>query len=168
MRTRRHVTIACLAMFTLLAGIEGSAQAPAALRLTGLINDYSAGGGGPWHVHADWELRLKGASGKADFSAAVAMLRSDLWVVLTATEARSPHTHHVTLTDGAVTSLPNGIRVSGTATVTGSGNPAFVSPVQIDVTGGSAVPFSNVSVTFAGAAANHFGTLPLNGVVPRP
>ena len=51
--------------------------------------------------------------------------------------------------------------------MTGSGNPAFVSPVQIDIIGGTAVAFSNISVTFMGAASNHFGTNPLNGVVSR-
>jgi hypothetical protein len=156
-----------------LAGITGSAQSSVPQRFSGFINDYSAGGGGPWHVEADWELHLKGDSGRADFSAVVAMVRSDLWVVQNPgvdpadTEARNPHTHHITVGDALVTTLSNGIRVSGTATVTGNGNPTFVSPVQIDIVGGSAVAFSNISVTFSGTAAGHFGSLPLNGVVAR-
>jgi hypothetical protein len=168
----RGVGIVSVGALALLAGAHGAAQAPVPLRLAGVINDYSAGGGGPWHVHADWQLHVKGASGQADFSAAVAMVRSDLWVVLTAadpanTEGRSPHTHHVAVADGDVTALANGIRITGTATVTGNGNPSFVSPVTIDITGGSIVPLSNASITFGGAAAGHFGTAPLNGVVTR-
>ena len=172
MRKRYAVTVVCFGTLVWLAGVHGHAQAPAPPRLAGVINDYSAGAGGPWHVHADWELRLKGASGKAEFSASVAMVRSDLWVVLTGadpanTEARSPHTHHVALTDGVVTSLPNGLRVTGTAAITGNGDPSFVSNIQIDITGGSVVQYSNVSVTFSSPASNHFGALPLNGVVTR-
>lgn len=173
MRANNFVRFMCLGLITVVAGITGSAQSSVPQRFSGFINDYSAGGGGPWHVAAEWELHLKGDSGKADFSAAVAMVRSDLWVVQNPavdpadTEARNPHTHHVTVPDAQVTTLSNGIRVSGTATVTGSGNPAFVSPVQIDIIGGSAVAFSNIKVTFSGSAANHFGTLPLDGVVAR-
>jgi len=172
MRVNHFVRIACLALIGLTAGVTGAAQGPVPPHLTGFINDYSAGGGGPWHVAAEWELHIKGGSGKADFSAAVAMVRSDLWVVLNSadpadTEGRSPHTHHISVADGAVTALANGVRISGTATVTGSGNPAFVSPVEIDIIGGSAVAFSNIKVTFGGAAAGHFGTLPLDGVVTR-
>ena len=169
---RRAVIVVCLGTFVWFAGAQGNAQAPAPPRLAGVINDYSAGAGGPWHVHAEWELRLNGASGKAEFSAAVAMVRSDLRVVLTEanpanTEARSPHTDHIALTRGVVTSLPNGLRVTGTATITGNGDPSLVSAVQIDITGGSVVQYSNVSVTFSSPAASHFGALPLNGVVTR-
>jgi hypothetical protein len=170
MRIKTCISIACFGIIGVVAGVHGVAQGNQTQQMSGLVNDYSAGGGGPWHVHADWNLRIKGDSGKADFSAAVAMVRSDLWVVLTSadpadTEARNPHTHHITLEDGDVTTLANGIRITGTATATGSGNPAFVSPLQIDITGGSAVPFSNISLTFSGAAASHYGTAPLNGVV---
>ena len=174
MRTNNFVRFMCLGIIAVVAGITGSAQSSVPQRFSGFINDYSAGGGGPWHVAAEWELHLKGDSGKADFSAVVAMVRSDLWVVQNSatvdpadTEARNPHTHHITVGNAQVTPLANGTRVSGTATVTGNGNPAFVSPVQIDIVGGSAVAFSNISVTFSGSAANHFGTLPLNGVVAR-
>ncbi|HEY0876220.1 MAG TPA: hypothetical protein VGD94_22295 [Vicinamibacterales bacterium] len=172
MRIGALLRIACLGSIALLAGASGAAQTQVPPNMSGIINDYSAGAGGPWHLSAEWDLRIKGASGRADFSAAVAMVRSDLWVVLNQadpadTEARMPHTHHVTVSDAAVTSLSNGIRITGTASVTGSGNPAFEAPIQIDVTGGSAVSFSNIAVTFGAPASNHFGTLPLNGVVSR-
>ena len=79
------------------------------------------------------------------------MVRSDLWAVLNSedpanTEGRSPHTHHITLEDAEVTTLTNGLRVTGLASVTGNGNPAFTSPLQINITGGTAVTYSNVAV----------------------
>ncbi len=174
MGIRSAYRIVCLASIAVLAAMSGgaTAQEQPALRLSGLINDYSAGQGGPWHLNAQWELMVRGGSGRADFSAAVAMVRSDLWVVLNQTdpadtEGRMPHTHHVTLVDGTVTALANGFRITGTATATGSGNPAFTAPAQIDITGGSAVQYSNIAVTFGTPASNHFGTNPLNGVVVR-
>ena len=100
------------------------------------------------------------------------LVRSDLWVVLNSanpanTEDRVPHTHHITVEDAEVTAQTNGLRVTGIASVTGSGNPGFTSPVRIDITGGTAVAYSNIAVTFEGSAAGHFGTHPLNGVVSR-
>jgi hypothetical protein len=172
MRMKSVLRITCLGLIAAMAGADGIAQDSRPQRLSGIINDYSAGGGGPWHVVAEWDLHIKGASGKADFTGAVAMVRSDLWVVLNSadpanTEGRSPHTHHITVENAEVTTQPNGLRVTGIASVTGSGNPGFTSPVQIDITGGTAVAYSNIAVTFEGAAAAHFGTLPLNGVVSR-
>jgi hypothetical protein len=80
---------------------------------------------------------------------------------------RAAHTHHMSLTDGEVTALPKGFRITGMATFTSNGTLAGFSgsPVDIDITGDSAVPFANVAVTFGGAAANHFGAEPLTGVV---
>ena len=39
------------------------------------------------------------------------------------------------------------------------------SPVDIQVTGGNGIAFSNVTLTFGGAAAAHFGDQPFHGVV---
>jgi hypothetical protein len=82
-------------------------------------------------------------------------------------QVRSHHTHHVTVTNAEVSALANGFRVSGTGviTVNGSVAPFSGSPVQVDITGGNAVTYSNIQVTFAGAAAGHFGPHPLDGVV---
>lgn len=174
MRIKGLLRVASLGLIAAMAGASGAAQSSLPLRLSGIINDYSSGGGGPWHLAAEWELHVKGQSDKADFTAAVAMQRSDLWVVQNLatvdpadTDARMPHTHHVSLVDGVVTTQANGIRITGTATVTGSGNPAFTAAVQIDITGGSAVAFSNIKVTFGAPASNHFGTQGLDGVVVR-
>jgi hypothetical protein len=103
------------------------------------------------------------------------MERSDLGVTLNGGDLNSPplrgaHTHHITLVDGIVTPLANGFRVNGTASITGNGNPApfgLSSPLQADITGGSAVAFSNIKVTFGTPAAGHFGAQAVNGVVRR-
>jgi hypothetical protein len=147
------------------------AQNSTQVRFRGLINDYTpASVGGPWEVRGEWSLKVKGESGKADFSAALTMVRSDLGVAdLNSPAARNAHTHHITLVDGTVTPLANGFRVSGSATITGNGNypPPFgpSSTLQIDIVGGNSVAFSNIKVTFGGDAAGHFGSQVVNGVV---
>jgi len=167
--------VAAIGGLVLATSASSLAQAPT--QLNGLISDYTAATtvapSGPWDVRGPWSLQLMGASGKASFSATLAMLRSDLWVISTAGDpdnptARTFHTHHVTLVDGDVTPIANGFRVSGTATVTASGNPApfgALSHLEVDVTGGSSVQFSNIKLTFGSPASGHFGAAPLDGVV---
>jgi hypothetical protein len=148
------------------------AQNPVHFR--GTINDYTpANVAGPWQVNGHWSLDLVGASGTANFSASLNMVRSDLGVVLNGNDLNSPaqrnaHAHHISV-QGTVTPLANGFRVTGTAIVTANGNypPPFGAPstLQIDVIGGNTVKFSNIKLTFGGAAANHFGTQTVNGVV---
>jgi hypothetical protein len=142
---------------------QGLAQA-SAQKFGGRINDYTAAldAGGPWHISGEWSLALKGDSGKGDFTVALSMVRSDNLV-------RSAHTHHVTLSDGDVTLLANGFRITGAAVMTSNGNTAGFSgsSVDIQVTGGSALPESNVTMTFGGAAATHFGDQPVHGVVTQ-
>jgi hypothetical protein len=60
-----------------------------------------------------------------------------------------------------------GFAVSGVANVTSNGNLVFAGvPVEIEVTGGTAVAYSNVSVRFTGGGAlSHFGAEALTGVV---
>ena len=149
------------------------------IHLRGLINDRSAANvkpAGPWDVHGVWSLTLKGDSGKADFSAALSMEESDYWVLANAKDPndpqlRNPHTHHINVVDAIVTPLPNGgFRLTGgTTTITANGvNPPPFGPnsgVQIDITGGAAVPYSNIALTLLGDATAHFGTQPLEGVV---
>ena len=151
-----------LAALTVALGGQGMAQGQDQTKVGGLINDYTAAldAGGPWHIVGQWSLAMQGDSGKADFSVALSMVRAD-------NPVRSPHTHHVWVTDGEVTALPNGYRITGAGVMTGNGNTAGFSgsPVTLEVTGGNAVEFSNVSVTFGGGAVGHFGTEPLDGVV---
>jgi hypothetical protein len=72
----------------------------------------------------------------------------------------------IQLSDGTVTALANGYRISGTASFTSNGSLAGFtgSPLDIEVTGSGAVPYANVTVTLGGAAAVHFGAQ-LKGVV---
>lgn len=161
------------------ASIAGLAQTPRQVKFRGTINDYTpqnmpATVSGPWQVAGHWFLTLK-RDGSADFSAALTMVRSDLGVTLSnnpdlnSAAARNAHTHHITLSSGAVAFLTNDIRVTGPATITGNGSfpPPFGgnSTLQIDIVGGNTVAYSNIKVTFLGDAQNHFGVAPMNGVV---
>ncbi len=164
-------------ILALAAGIGALAQAPKHMEFSGTINDFTpASTGGPWEVRGHWSLTVNRWTGKAEFSAALTMERSDLGVMLNGggdlnnPADRNAHTHHVTLTDGEVTTIPGGIQVTGTATVTGNGTvpPPFgsaTSAATIDITGGNSVTFSNVALLFGGDAAKHFGSNPLHGVV---
>ncbi len=149
-------------------------------RLNGLIDDYSAQNGvsplGPWQIHGEWSLQLQRKSTKAEFSAAIAMELSDYSRTPSDIDnpaLRSPHTHHIAMHNASVEQSPsgcNGLQVTGTASVTGNGNPAPFesmgpSTLKICVTGGSEVQYSNVTLTFAGPATVHFGTIAIHGVV---
>jgi len=147
-------------------------------RLYACIDWWPLGGSG------SWSLVVKCKHGKgvcsADFSAALTMERSDEGITENGhgdfngdnPADRMAHTHHITLADGQVTTITGGIEIKGPAMV--SGNGAFPPPFQtnkdlsaltIDITGGNAVDFSNIALTFGDQAAGHFGTLPLHGVV---
>lgn len=140
-----------------------------ATNLSGIIHDHTAVTAGSWELQGEYSLKTKG-NGKADFSAILTMERSDYWALTSGSDpnARSAHTHHVTLADGTVTPITGGFEVSGMAAITANGNVApfgLYSPVVIDITGGDTVTLSNIKVTFQGAAAGHFGSAPLSGAV---
>ena len=153
-----------LVTLTLALSGQGLAEGQRDQKIGGLVNDYTADfdGGGAWHIAGEWSLQVKGDSGKGTFSVGFTMARASA-------EPRSFHTHHVTLEGGEVTALANGYRITGTATMTGNGNLAGFSgsPMTVDLAGGNAMPFSNVSITFFGAAANHFGTGTIKGIVTQ-
>ncbi len=173
MKSKKCWKVAHIGVVVLALSIGALAQIPTHARFRGSFNDYTpANVGGPWEMGGEWSLTLKGESATAEFSAALTMVHSDLGVTngdLNSPKARNAHTHHITLVDGTVTSLTNGFRVTGTAIVTANGNfpPPFgpSSTVQIDITGGNSVDFSNIQLTFMGDAIAHFGTQPINGVV---
>jgi hypothetical protein len=167
------VMAAVVCGMALVTGTIGRA-AQETQNFAGLINDHTTLGAGAWEIHGSWALHLKGQSGKADFDAALTMERSDYWFVVTpgadpnSVPSRNPHTHHIAVVDGAVTPIAGGFRVTGPAVITGNGaTPPFgpSSAVIVDVTGADLVPFSNITVTFTGDAAKHFGTQPVSGVV---
>src|SRR5262245_35352283 len=153
---------AALVTIALALGTQGLAGPAEQTRLGGQIDDYTgtADPAAAWHVSGDWALRLKGDSGKGTFAAALSMVHS-------ANPAPAAHTHHVTLSDAEVTPLANGFRIAGLATITSNGNVAGFSgsPIDVQVTGGNGLLYSNVAVTFGGAAAAHFGDLPIHGTV---
>jgi hypothetical protein len=146
---------------TMTLALAGQAAADAR-RFTGQIDDYTATAdpAGPWHVSGKWTVRLVGDSGKATVSIALGMVRSQ-------NPTPSAHSHHVILKDGDVEALANGFRITGFALMTSNGNVAAFSgsPITVDVTGGNAIVHSNIALTFGGAAAAHFGDLPIHGVV---
>lgn len=176
----------------LTATICAWAQSPNDHRFRGVINDFtpatsmkpapSIKPAGPWEVRGDWSLVLKGEYGsddcKADFSAALTMERSDLGVVQNGNNLNDPtermaHTHHITMKDRQVTIIPDGIQITGEASITANGSfpPPFGSTLPmltIEITGGTgenSVRFSNITLLFGPPASGHFGTEPLHGVV---
>lgn len=96
---------------------------------------------------------LMGNSDRGNFSVALNMVRAEN------PDNRSPRTHQVTISNGQVTSLANGFQISGNAIITVKGALAGFSgsPVTVQVTGGSAIAFSNIALTFGGCAVINFG-----------
>lgn len=137
------------------------AQSSSPFKIVGTISDYNdaLNAAGPWNITGDWTAELRGRSGRVDFIVSLAMVRS--------TTGAASHTHHVALLDATVTPIANGYRISGEAVITNSGAlaPFSGSPLTVDITGGNAVQFSNVRLTFGGAAIGHFGDQPIEGVV---
>lgn len=157
----------------------------------GLINDYgpSTISGGPYEIRGQWSLDID-RTGAASFTADLNMETSDYGITgatqvdPTNPATRSPHTHHITVTNASVSydtsvcpanspaTTSQGVVVNGTATTTGNGGPASfeskgASTLQICVTGGSEVQFSNVTLVYTGPATGHFGTQPIHGVVNK-
>ena len=176
MKRRFWWGMAQLGVLVVALSMGALAQGSQSTRFSGLLNDYSpASVSGPWEVRGEWSLQLNGNSGKAQFSAVLTMERSDEGVLLNGGgdfetgAGRHAHTHHITLRDATVTALPNGFRVTGTASVAGNGNPPpnfdISSPITVDITGGSIVPYANIHLSFGAPASSHFGSLAFSGVV---
>jgi hypothetical protein len=98
----------------------------------------------------------------------------------------NPHTHHIRLTNVSVTwdmtgcpafappVTTTGFQLNGTVSlVTGNGSNALFEPtpptstLQVCVTGGTEVTYSNVTLMFAGPATSHFGPQAIHGVVRK-
>lgn len=98
---------------------------------------------------------------------------------------RGAHTHHITLKHATITNnmtgcptfnppTISGFQINGTVDIiTGNGGNAPFEPtpptstLQVCVTGGAEVPFSNVTLVFSKPASNHFGSQAIHGVVVR-
>jgi hypothetical protein len=146
-------------IFTVALLSAAWAQSSAPTKLEGVVNDYTdvANAAGAWHITGDWSAHRQGNSGKVDFVASLAMVR---------VSGGSPHTHHLGLFGAEVSVTPTGYLITGQPALTTNGGMAFGgSQVSIEISGGNAVPSSNVKITFTGPAAGHFGELPLDGVV---
>jgi len=175
----------------LVLAVGTSAQAPTPQSLGGIINDYTpaTGVGGPWEMHGKWSLKANRETGKVDFSAFMTMEHPDYWIVLNPADvdnpgARSPHTHHITMTNATVSydtsSCPadnptttGRFVVTGPVSITGNGSAAPFetkgpSTLQVCITGGTEVRFSNVTLVLTGPATGHFGSQAIHGVVRIP
>ncbi len=167
-------TARSIALLFVLAACTGASGQTQNMIFNGYIDAYTPQTTfGPYEVHGPWTVTGQADPAKADFSAEVNMEFSDGWV-LTKNNSnfdptlRSAHTHHITLVNATVAQIPNGFRLSGTANFDYNGAPAPTispSPVQIDITGGSVVQFSNITLTFQAPGSTHFGPAPLPGVV---
>jgi hypothetical protein len=172
-----------------LAAGYGVAQDLRRIHFGGIVNDYSPStvSGGPWEIRGEWGVDVE-ASGTADFSADLTMETSDYGITgatqvdPTNPATRSPHTHHISMTNASVSydltvcpanspaTTGSGVVFTGTAKTSGNGSPASfeskgASTLQVCIIGGSQVQYSNVTLVFSGPATGHFGTQPIHGVV---
>ena len=152
------IRLALAAALVLSAVVSLPAGASGNGKFEGTFNDYTdpASPVGAWHLTGKWSAHLKGQSGKADFTASIAMIRPG--------SGASPHTHHVLLENGSVTQTATGWIIEGEPTITSNGLAAFPgSTVTVEVTGEATVLPSNVRFTFAGPATGHFTGAPIDG-----
>ena len=192
MKIKIPILLLVFSLPLLFTAASAVAQQNVPVHLSGLINDYSPSTvkGGPWEMHGQWKLDLhrewrgEWVTG-ADFSTDMTMsdYGSTAGVADATKGGQSPHTHHITLTnqtvvwnmDGCPAVSPAttaGFQISGTVSlVTGNGSsaPFETNPIstklQVCVTGGDLVPYSNVTLVFDGPATMHFGTQAIHGVV---
>jgi hypothetical protein len=156
---------------------------------SGLLNDYTPSAavvkGGPYEMRGRWSLEVDPRDGTARFTAAMNMETSDYGIDQGTVNKDDPttrgaHTHHISMTDGFVSTdwmtacpafspaIKGGFVVTGTAFVTGNGvsapfgNP---SPLTVCILGGDKVVFSNITVTFGPPANTHFGKQAVHGVI---
>ena len=160
MHRSRVIRLALAAALVVATVLSIPVRAAGPDKFEGTINDYTdpASAVGPWHLTGKWSVHLKGTSGKADFTASIAMIRPG--------SGMSPHTHHVLLENGTVTQTANGWIIQGEPTITSNGLAAFPgTTVTIELTGDATVLPSNLRFTFAGPATTHFSSAPIDGVV---
>jgi hypothetical protein len=178
-----------LSLFLLVSSTCAFAQRRDPVRFTGVFNDYSPTSatvkGSPWEMHGQWSMDV-GERGTADFVADMTMSgygTTGAGLPDATQGGANPHTHHIVLSNmritwdmvGCPTYSPAtlaGFQIKGTVNiVTGNGSNATFEPtppqsvLQVCVTGGSEVPYSNVSLVFTGPATMHFGTQAIHGVV---
>lgn len=182
-----------LSVLAAATGPNVAAQQLTPLEFSGLINDYSPStvSGGPWEMHGQWTMSIDARSGMADFSADLTMsgYGTNSMGAPDATQGGvKAHTHHIKLTNAAITwdsaGCPTyspgtfgGFQLTQTVSLlTGNGSNATFetsppsSVLQVCVTGGEgndSVPYSNITLKFVtgSPAITHFGSQPIHGVV---
>jgi len=189
--------VMALAVAGSAAGTTAWAQWHRPDQLKGVINDHpvspATAGSTVWELSGPWSLEVRGDSGSANFSAALTMEYSDVYlgtVAAAATDARHQHTHTIKMNDATVTEnpvdCPTGttpyptytwqFEVTGMADVTGNGGSPFAGPVplQVCVGGGPDLKYSNITLVFTNlpddtpsAATSHFGGQAIHGVVTK-
>lgn len=163
------------ALLVLTVSVNARAQSWANKTFRGVIDGYTPQTTtGPYEMHGPWCVKVRRDGKRADFYAALNMELSDGWVITKnnydfTPSQRGAHTHHITLGNAEVTPIANGFELTGKASFTLNGGPAptTVAPsdVVITITGGSDIEYSNFSLTFVKPGSNHFGPLPIPGVV---
>ena len=190
-RLRRIAGTVAVLMLTAASGVLAWNSTPEHFK--GTISDYTplntaVSPSGPYEMRGHWSLDLK-KDGKADFSMFMTMELSDYYLysqnkipIPSDPTIRNAHTHHIRMTDAKVThgatdcpadAPPTTVRfaVNGTADfITGNGSPGPFeakgpTTLQVCVTGGTDVAYSNMTVVMTGPATGHFGTQPIHGVV---
>jgi len=177
-------------VLVLAIGTASLAQTPKPTKFHGVINDYTPATTTPpsqWEIRGPWSLTLQHEHGTADFSAALTMELSDISflpnpLTVNTPTARTQHTHHITMTNATVSqnmsvcpannpaTTSAGLVITGPVSVTGNGNPAPFetkgqSWLQVCITGGAQVQYSNVTLMFTGPATGHFSSQAIHGVV---
>lgn len=149
---------------------------------------------GPWEMRGTWSLELHSRAGLADFSAAMTMEHSDYAITQAVVNADDPvtrgaHTHHFTMKNATLSyntsacppepagnpATTGRFVINGYADITGNGSPApfskggtVLSPLQVCVTGGTEVEYSNITLVLGAPATGHFGTQAIHGLVRIP
>jgi hypothetical protein len=187
----RFIAGTCGIAIALCGAVRTQAQDLRIVHFSGVFNDYtpSTVSGGPYEMHGEWTLDVQ-PGGTASFSADMTMETSDYGITnATAVDptnpaTRSPHTHHISVTNATVSydlsvcpanspaTTGTGLVVSGPATTTGNGSPATFeskggSTIQICIIGGSELSFSNLTLVYTGPATGHFGPQAIHGVVRK-
>lgn len=183
--------LAVVGLGGLTLALADDREEPLPVHYSGLINDYTSSAatvkGGPYEMRGRWSLDVDERRGKARFSAAMNMEVSDYGITQGTVNkddptTRNAHTHHILMTDAAVSSdwsmscpkfspaVTGGFVVTGSAYITGNGGPPpFGNPstLTICVLGAGNVMFANITMTLGAPANTHFGTQAIHGVVLR-
>lgn len=187
MKIQRILTFFCLTAIMATGAVW--AQDSRTVHFKGTIGDFTPANlsGGPWEIRGVWTIDVD-RTGAGSFTADLTMETSDYGISsATAVDpnnpsTRSPHTHHITMTNATVSyeasvcpanSPATGavaVVLTGAVTTAGNGSPAPFeakgsSSLQVCVTGGTSVSFSNLTIVYTGPATGHFGSQPIHGVV---